>query len=95
MVPELYQGDSFCAKCRGRRPMQNAWIKVSDYGRRVAQGDCPDCGTKMYRIFGRVAPTGLGAVSVPVTTEGAEPRSTEGSYGTVTLLSQGDTYETD
>lgn len=81
MAPELYQGDAYCIKCKMKKPMQNAYIKVSDSGRRMAVGECPDCGGKMNRILGKVDPS---AEQVPVVTEPAEPRSTE-PYEVITL----------
>lgn len=44
---------AYCVKCHERRDMINSIIKVSDSGRRSAQGDCPVCGTKMNRILGK------------------------------------------
>ncbi|MCW2572292.1 MAG: uncharacterized protein JWO88_2350, partial [Frankiales bacterium] len=41
---ESYNG--YCVKCKEKRDFDGE-IKVSDSGRRMAQGLCPVCGTKM------------------------------------------------
>lgn len=47
--------DAYCVKCKEKRGMQEMKIKVSDSGRRMAQGRCAVCGTKMNRILGKTA----------------------------------------
>jgi hypothetical protein len=49
-VAEKYNG--YCVKCKEKRDFDGE-VKVSDSGRRMAQGTCPVCGTKMNRILGK------------------------------------------
>jgi hypothetical protein len=49
-VAETYNG--YCVKCKEKRDFEGE-VKVSDSGRRMAQGTCPVCGTKMNRILGK------------------------------------------
>jgi len=48
LVAENYNG--YCVKCREKRDFEGE-VKVSDSGRRMAQGTCPTCGTKMNRLL--------------------------------------------
>jgi len=50
LVAETYNG--YCVKCKEKRDFEGE-VKVSDSGRRMAQGTCPVCGTKMNRILGK------------------------------------------
>ena len=50
---ETYDGVAFCVKCRQNNNMANGVVKISDSGRRMAQGTCPVCGTKVNRILGK------------------------------------------
>jgi len=49
-VAESYNG--YCVKCKEKRDFEGE-VKVSESGRRMAQGPCPVCGTKMNRILGK------------------------------------------
>ena len=49
-VAEKYNG--YCVKCKDKRDFDGE-VKVSESGRRMAQGLCPVCGTKMNRILGK------------------------------------------
>ena len=49
-MAETYNG--YCVKCKEKRDFEGE-VKVSDSGRRMAQGTCPVCGTKMNRILGK------------------------------------------
>jgi hypothetical protein len=51
-MPETYEG--YCVKCKAKRTFQGE-VKTSDSGRRMAQGTCPVCGTKMNRILGKAS----------------------------------------
>lgn len=48
---ETYTGDAYCVKCKDKVDFKGQ-VKVSDSGRRMAQGTCPKCGTKVNRILG-------------------------------------------
>jgi len=52
MTAETYKGDAYCVKCKEKREFEGT-VKVSDSGRRMAQGICPVCGTKVNRILGK------------------------------------------
>lgn len=49
---ETYKGDSWCVKCK-EKVYFDGIVKVSDSGRRMAQGNCPQCSTKVMRILGK------------------------------------------
>jgi hypothetical protein len=49
-VAETYNG--YCVKCKEKRDFEGE-VKVSESGRRMAQGPCPVCSTKMNRILGK------------------------------------------
>ena len=51
-MAETYKGDAYCVKCKDKRQFDGI-IKVSDSGRRMAVGKCPECGTKVNRILGK------------------------------------------
>ncbi len=52
MTVETYKGDAYCVKCNEKRDFEGT-VKVSESGRRMAQGICPVCGTKVNRILGK------------------------------------------
>lgn len=39
-----------CLKCREKREMSNEEPMTLKNGRPATKGDCPACGTKMFRI---------------------------------------------
>jgi Zn finger protein HypA/HybF involved in hydrogenase expression len=49
-VAEKYEG--YCVKCKEKRTFDGE-VRTSESGRRMAQGICPVCGTKMNRILGK------------------------------------------
>ncbi|MEY3926736.1 MAG: hypothetical protein RIS16_693 [Actinomycetota bacterium] len=58
-MAEEYKGEAYCVKCKEKRSFEGH-VKVSDSGRRMAQGicpvcgtKCPVCGTKVNRILGK------------------------------------------
>ena len=51
-MTETYKGDAYCVKCKEKRDFEGT-VKVSDSGRRMAQGICSVCGTKLNRILGK------------------------------------------
>ena len=49
--------EAYCVKCKAKKEMKDA-EEVSMKGkggtkRRAMKGECPDCGTKMFRILGK------------------------------------------
>jgi Domain of unknown function (DUF5679) len=51
-MAESYTGDAYCVKCKEKRNFTGD-VVVSASGRRMAQGICPVCGTKLNRILGK------------------------------------------
>ena len=51
MADESYTGEAYCVKCKEKRPFTG--VVVEKNGRRMAQGICPTCGTKVNRILGK------------------------------------------
>lgn len=42
----------YCMHCRETKEMKNVKPVKMKNGRRASQGECPICGTKIYRIGG-------------------------------------------
>ena len=42
---------AYCVKCRTTRTVKDATVKEAANGRRMAQGACPVCGTKVTRFL--------------------------------------------
>jgi hypothetical protein len=51
-MAESYSGEAYCVKCKEKREFTGQ-VVVSASGRRMAQGICPVCGTKLNRILGK------------------------------------------
>lgn len=49
---QSYNG--YCVKCKEKRDFEGVVVTMAT-GRRMAQGTCPVCGTKMNRILGKAA----------------------------------------
>lgn len=49
---ESYEGYAYCITCKYERQFKG-WVRISDSGRRMAQGYCPVCNTKVNRILGK------------------------------------------
>ena len=47
---EKYNG--YCVKCKEKRDFEGE-VKEMKNGRKMAQGTCPTCGTKINRILGK------------------------------------------
>jgi hypothetical protein len=50
MADESYTGEAYCVKCKEKREFTG--VVVEKNNRRMAQGICPVCGTKVNRILG-------------------------------------------
>lgn len=48
---ESYTGEAYCVKCKEKRAFTG--VVVEKNGRRMAQGICPVCNTKVNRILGK------------------------------------------
>jgi len=42
--------EAYCMKCRAKSKIKNPKSIVMKNGRPATQGECPVCGTKVYRI---------------------------------------------
>ena len=40
----------YCMKCRKKQEMKNAKAGKMKNGRDCVKGECPECGTKMFKI---------------------------------------------
>ena len=43
--------EGYCVKCREKREVKDGEIKETPNGRRMVQGQCPECGTKVTRFL--------------------------------------------
>ena len=43
--------EGYCVKCRKKQIVKNGTVKVTTNGRRMAQGTCPVCKTKVTRFL--------------------------------------------
>jgi hypothetical protein len=43
--------EAYCVKCKAKREMSNAKEVTMKNGRKAMKGQCPKCGTGMYRIL--------------------------------------------
>lgn len=43
---------AYCVKCKAKREMKNPQNITMKNGKKAAQGVCPVCGTKLFRIGG-------------------------------------------
>ena len=48
-MAETWSGEFYCVKCKEKREFDGE-VSTSENGRRMAKGECPVCGTKMFRI---------------------------------------------
>jgi DNA-directed RNA polymerase subunit RPC12/RpoP len=44
--------EAYCVKCKAKKEMANAQEVTMKNGRQAMQGNCPDCGTRLFRILG-------------------------------------------
>ncbi len=51
---ESYTGEAYCVKCKEKRAFTGHVVEKN--GRRMAQGICPVCNTKVNRILGKATP---------------------------------------
>lgn len=42
---------AYCVKCRQKRDIKNGEVKETSNGRKMAQGTCPVCGTRVTRFL--------------------------------------------
>jgi pimeloyl-ACP methyl ester carboxylesterase len=53
VIPSIEVVEAYCVKCRQKQPMQNPQEAVTKNGRRALEGNCPVCGTKLFRFIAR------------------------------------------
>ena len=46
--------DAYCVKCKTKREMKNATNVTMNNVKPAAQGVCPTCGTKLFKIGAKV-----------------------------------------
>ncbi len=49
--------EGYCVKCRKKQAVKNGEVKETANGRKMAQGICPQCGTKVTRFLAADAKT--------------------------------------
>lgn len=42
----------YCVKCKAKQEMKDAKEVTMKNGRKAMKGECPKCGTKMFKIGG-------------------------------------------
>lgn len=43
--------EGYCVKCREKKQVANGEVKETENGRKMVQGTCPTCGTKVTRFL--------------------------------------------
>jgi len=51
-MPEVY-----CAKCKAKKEVSEAVRETMKNGRSAIKGQCPDCGTEIYKILDKLMET--------------------------------------
>jgi hypothetical protein len=51
VIPTIEVVEAYCVKCRQKRPIQNPQEVVTKNRRRALEGNCPVCGTKLFRFI--------------------------------------------
>lgn len=44
--------EGYCVKCKAKKEIANAVEEVMKNGRKAIKGNCPTCGTVMFKILG-------------------------------------------
>ena len=45
--------EGYCVKCKAKQPIKGAQEITMKNGRKAMKGNCPQCGTGMFRILGK------------------------------------------
>jgi Zn finger protein HypA/HybF involved in hydrogenase expression len=45
--------EAYCVKCKSKRTMKDANEVTMANGRKAMKGQCPTCGTGMFKILGK------------------------------------------
>jgi hypothetical protein len=51
-MADMFEGEAYCVKCKAKRSIKGE-IQVKESGRRMAQGPCPECGTKVTTFLAK------------------------------------------
>ncbi len=43
--------EGYCVKCRKKQAVKEGDVQVKENGRKMVQGICPECGTKVTRFL--------------------------------------------
>ncbi len=70
---------AYCMKCKAERVVQNVSIVTMKNGRPAANGNCPVCGTKMFKFLPRSYQAGSEAAQPEAAT--AEPATAAETSG--------------
>lgn len=46
--------EAYCVKCKAKRQIKNPVMTTLKNGRKAVKGVCPVCGTKLFRIGGKL-----------------------------------------
>jgi ssDNA-binding Zn-finger/Zn-ribbon topoisomerase 1 len=46
--------EGYCVKCKKKREMKNAKEVTMKNKKKAVKGECPECGTKMFKIGGKL-----------------------------------------
>lgn len=49
--------EGYCVKCKAKKEIVNGVEETMKNGRRAIKGKCPTCGTNMFKILGKAAPS--------------------------------------
>ena len=52
-LTKLKQMEGYCVKCKAKREIKSANEVTMKNGRKAMKGECPSCGTGMFRILGK------------------------------------------
>ena len=51
-IPEVGDtAEAYCVKCKKKQEFEVLEIATTKNGRKMAKGECPECGTKMNRFL--------------------------------------------
>ena len=45
--------EGYCVKCKSKKEIKNEAEVTMKNGRKAMKGECPTCGTGMFRILGK------------------------------------------
>lgn len=64
---------AYCMKCKAERTMSNVSVVSMKNGRPAANGQCPVCGTKMFKFLPKGTPVTQVAEAAPAASAEAAP----------------------